>query len=450
LETLREEAKIVPVIHEADVCVLGGSCTGTFAAIRAARMGMRVALVERQNCLGGVATLSLVCAWHSLWDTAGQKQIIAGLTQEVMGRLDRCGALRLFERTNPSFGCTFNPEELKIELDEMVAEAGLKLYLHTAFAAPAVGKDGRIEAVFVENKSGRGAIRAKVFVDATGDGDLAARLGCETYFASHLQPATTCALISGWNTLELDESYTAVLRRLGPKHGLPEGFAWGCHVPGSDNYMLAGTRIYGTNPADADDLTKTEVEGRRQVRAILDILREASPNSRLSLAALPSRVGLRESRHIRCRYQLTGADVLSGRRFSDAVANGSYRVDIHHQDRSGITLRYLDGTEEYCRPGYPNERSRWRPETPEDPTFYQVPYRAMVPAGPYPNLLVAGRMIDADPVAHAAIRVMVNMNQTGEAAGVAATLAAQSGTPVGDLDPSAVRAALADGGSAVV
>ncbi len=147
--------------------------------------------------------------------------------------------------------------------------------------------------------------------------------------------------------------------------------------------------------------------------------------------------------------QLTGDDVLLGRRFDDAIANGSYRVDIHHQDKPGITFRYLDGREVYARPGYPDEVSRWRPKTDADPTFYQIPYRCLVP-GTYPNLLMAGRMIDADVQAHAAIRVMVNMNQTGEAAGVAAVLAMRAGQPVGELDPEAVRRELAAGGSVVI
>ena len=446
---LIEAAREIPVIDEADLCVVGGSCTGVFAAVRAARLGAKVVLVEKQNCFGGCATISLVCIWHSLWDTAGQKQIIGGLTEEVLDRLERRGALKRYGRDDPNRGATFNPEELKIELDELVTAEKIKIYLHTGFAAPHL-VDGNLEAVLVENKSGRGAIRARMFVDATGDGDLAARLGCPTYFASHLQPATTCALFSGWDTLQLGgKSVGEVLQERGEEFGLPDGFAWGCFVPGSSNYLLAGTRIYDTNPADADDLTATEIEGRRQVRVIMDILKGADPSNQIALAALPSRVGLRESRHVHCGHQLSGDDVLNGRRFDDAIANGSYRVDIHHQDKPGITLRYLDGREEYCRTGVPNQNGRWRPETAENPTFYQIPYRSMLP-GTHPNLLIAGRMVDADPMAHAAIRVMVNMNQTGEAAGVAACLALDSTGDVRTLDVGKLRRMLAQDGSVIL
>lgn len=447
---MHEPARDVPVIHEADVCVLGGSCTGVFAALRAARLGLKVVLVEKQNCFGGVATTSLVCVWHSLWDTAGKQQIIAGLTQEVTERLDRRGVLRRFEKTNKAYGFTFNPEELKIELDEMVLEAGIKPYLHTQFCAPLV-EDGVLRAVLVENKSGRGAIRAKIFIDATGDGDLAARLNLGTYFSSHAQPATTCALFSGWETLDTgEEHFSDIIAHHAPEFNLSVGFAWGCKVPGSENFMVAGTRIYGTNPADADDLTKTEIEGRRQVRAISDILKRACPESRLSLAALPSRVGLRESRHVHCRYQLKGDDVLHGKRFDDAIANGSYPVDVHHQEKPGITLRYLDGTKTYNCPGFPAEQGRWREETATNPTFYQVPFRALVPQGEYSNVIVAGRMLDADEMAHAAVRVMVNLNQTGEAAGVAAFCALDSGKTIAELDATEVRKVLSAGGAVVI
>jgi hypothetical protein len=451
MNTLHEPARDLPVIHEADVCVLGGSCTGLFAAIRAARLGARVVIVEKDNCFGGVATTAMVNVWHSLHDTEGKKQIIAGLTEETMNRLDRRGAVKRHELTNPSRGFTFNSEELKIELDELAREAGIKIYLHTQFAAPApIIEDNRLAAVFVENKSGRGAIRARMFIDATGDADLAARLGCETYFANHLQPATACARFSGWSTLgETAHRVGDLIRQHGPAHNLPPTFSWGNYVPNSDVYMLAATRIHGINPANADDLTHGEIEGRRQVRAIMDILRAHAPDSRLSLEALPSRLGLRESRHIRSPYQLTGDDVLSGRAFDDTIAQGSYRVDVHHQDKPGITLRYLDGREEYHRPGFPSESSRWRPVTATNPTYYQIPYRTLLPLAGPDNVIVAGRMLDVDPTAHAAVRVMVNMNQTGEAAGVAAVLALETNRALRDLDVSTLRAKLIAGGSAL-
>lgn len=440
---IHEPARDVPVIAECDICVLGGSCTGLFAAVRAARLGARVVIVEQGGAFGGNATRSLVNVWHSPLDTVYKKQIIGGLTIEVMERLKRRNAVT--ERENsPHWRWAFNPYELQIELDELCREAGVEAWLHTSFVAPHV-VDGRLEAVIVESKSGRGAIRAGMFVDATGDGDLCYRLGLPTYPANDAQPSTLCAVFDGWQTLE-GSDYRQLLRDHGAEFGLPQGFAWGAQVPGSNLFMLAGTRIYNSDCSDARQLTAAEMEGRRQVRAIIDILRRHVPQQRIALAAMASRIGIRQTRHVRCAYQLTEDDVLNGRRFEDAIANGSYRVDVHHHDKPGITLKYLDGTQEYCRPGYPNEVSRWREPREVDPTFYQVPYRCLVP-GHYDNLLLAGRMLDATPEAFAAVRVMVNCNQMGEAAGVACWLALQEGVSVSKLDTNKLRKTLAAGGS---
>ncbi len=458
MRTFLEPARATPIIHEADVCVLGGSCTGIFAAVRAARLGASVVLVEKQNCFGGVATLSMVNAWHSFMDAEFKEQIIGGLSDEIRHRLARRDAIVGIERSH-SFGFVFNSEELKIELDELAQEHRLKLYLHTMFVAPIV-EEGQLVGVAVENKTGRGVIRARMFIDATGDADLCARLpGVTCYYENHLQPATACARFEGWRALQRESIDTginhaakgfdvgALIREHGREFGIPEGFTWGCFVPGSDIYMLAGTRIYGKNPADADHLTDAEIEGRRQIRAIHDLLRKYRPDVKLTLQALPQRLGLRESRHVRCRHRLSGDEILHGRRFTDAIANGSYRVDIHHQDKSGITLRYLDGREEYAAPGQPRVSGRWREPSAENPSYYQIPLAAMLPDSPYGNLIAAGRMIDADPVAHGAIRVMVNMNQTGEAAGVACVLALRENRPLAALDPRRLRAALREGGS---
>ncbi|MBN2315079.1 MAG: FAD-dependent oxidoreductase [Sedimentisphaerales bacterium] len=443
-DAIREPSRILPVFAEADICILGGSCTGVFAAIRAARLGASVVLIEKQNSFGGTATNSMVNVWHSLMDTGFKKQIIAGLTLEVIERLKKRGVVE-FDQGSASVGCGFNSDEMKIELDEMIQEASVKPYLHTFFSMPYV-RNGQLEAVIVENKSGRGAIKAKMFVDATGDGDLCHRLGLETYTREHLQPPTTCARFSGWDSVH---HFSQLFREHGEEFNVPLGFVWGQDVPGSEVYMLAGTRVYGADCSNAEQLTQAEMEGRRQVRAFMDMVRKYQPKSHVVLQALPSQIGIRETRHVKCQYQLKGDDVLYGKRFEDAIANGSYRVDIHHQDKPGLTFKYLDGTQSYSRPGYPSVNGRWREKTVSNPTFYQIPFRSLVP-GKYDNLVVAGRMLDADLVAFSAVRVMVNMNQTGEAAGTAAYLALDSNTPIPALNATTIRKNLAEKGSIVI
>jgi hypothetical protein len=415
-----------------------------FAAVRAARLGARVVLVEKQNHFGGVAAAT--CTWHSLRDTAGQREIIAGLTLETIDRLQRRDAVRIIAG-NSSKGCEFRPGELKVVLDELVLEHAITPMLHTLFTEPVI-EDGALTGVVVENKSGRSVISAEVFIDATGDGDLCARLGLATYRYETLLPPTTCAFIDGWPA-SLGFDLGTELREHGAEYGLEPGFVWGALLPGTDVYMLAGTRVRGVDCSNADDLTHAEIEGRRQVRAIMDMLRDRHPELNVGLHDFPAHIGIRDTRHIRCQYQLQGSDVLEGRRFDDAIANGSYRVDTHHQDKPGITFMYLDGREVYVQPGKAPEESRWRAPAEINPTFYQVPLRSLVP-GRYGNLVLAGRMLDADKTAFSAVRVMVNTNQMGEAAGVAAYLALSSGQAMTDVDAGEVRRLLTEGGSVVI
>ena len=441
-----EPEKNVPVVRETDICVLGGSCTGVFAAVRAARLGARTVIVEKQNAFGGVAASGFVNIWHSLYDTSRTSQIIGGLTHEVLDRLDTRNSLILKHGYRSRI--LLNTEELKIELDELVSEAEAEPMLHCWYAAPFV-RDGNLEGVFVENKSGRGVIRAKVFIDATGDGDLCAHLGIACEGTHRTQPPGTGAKMTG--TAELGENeYSQLLAAHGEEFGLEKDWGWQSAIPGVPGVAFhSDTHVHGVNCADATDLTAAEIEGRRQVRAVMDLLRTYSPDTQAGLAGLGSYIGVRETRHIQCAYTLTEEDVLTGRRFDDAIANGTYPVDIHHDSKPGITIKQLNGTQHYLRYGHPDEVTRWRPEQDEDPPFYQIPFRCLLPEGEHHNLIAAGRMIGADRGAYGAVRVMVNMNQTGEAAGAAAFLSLEQNIPVSEIQSTDLRKTLKSGGSTV-
>jgi hypothetical protein len=446
--TVREPARDVPVADEVDVLVVGGSATGVFAAVAAARLGARAAVIERQGFFGGTATAGLVAIWHGLRDTAGERPIIGGLTREVIERLNVRDAV---EERSDSF--TLNTEELKIELDRLVVDAGVRPFLN-AWYAGAVADDGRPVAALIQDKSGRRAVRARCFIDASGDGDLIRDLGLPTEKWDDLQPPTTCARFCGLReaiTREPGLSIEHAVFSGATGDRLPLGFLWSAALPGlRDIEMVAGTRVRHADCSDADQLTQAEIEGRRQARVIHDILRERLPGGReIALDALPASIGVRETRHARCLHRIAEAELLGGARFRDAIANGTYRVDIHHSDKPGLTFRYLNGREVYLVPGRPAVEGRWRKPLDEDPTFYQVPYRCLVPQGAS-NVLVAGRLIDADRGAYAALRVMVNCNQFGEAAGTAAALALQAGTDVASVDTAKLRQTLADAGSIVI
>jgi len=428
MDAIREAPRETPVVADVDLCVVGGSCTGVFAAVAAARLGARVAIIEANGFFGGVATASLVSVWHSTRDIKGEQQVIGGLTTEAVERLAKRDAVTVQGTAAVYF--ILNTEELKIELDQLAAEAKVRPFLHALFVAPAV-QDGRLVAAIIEDKTGRRAIRAKQFIDATGDADLVARLGLPTYKRPDVQPPTMCAVLRGLGALARKHKgfnvHSAIFDPKFPQ-ALKRGFAWGAHVPcGNDEYMLAGTRVFGANCADADELTQAELEGRRQVRAICDILREGFMGGKGNpLLTLPAKIGIRETRHAACLHTLTQDELLSGKRFPNAIANGTYPVDIHSARGAGVTFRQL-----------------------EKAPFYQVPYASLVPKGAT-NLLIAGRSIDADEGAFGAVRVMVNCNQMGQAAGVAAWLALDSAKPVAEIGPTKLRETLKAQGAIVL
>ena len=448
---ISEPAKSVPVVQEVDIVVVGGSCTGVFAAIRAARLGAKVAIVERANAFGGGATTGMVCIWHSLQDTTFKKQIIAGLTQEIFellrlipNALDETFAAEGEPyRMKTIMDYRLNTEELKIELDRMINEAKITPYLHTFYTNPYVA-DGQLTAVILENKSGRFAIKAKYFIDATADGDLGMHMGMEVYRHEGFQPATTSARVYGWNKLtEPNRKLNKNRKRIGCDIG------WDTYIKGVDNVQYWAKSNVIMDTADGNGLTRAEMESRGQVREMMNVLREEDPEGKnLVLLALSSVIGIRETRQLRCSYQLLFDDIRYGKEFDDAIAYGAYPSDIHHHNKPGATYYYLDGVEEFVVVGGENIFSRWRNDTGPYPTSWQIPYRSMLPEK-IDNLLICGRAVDADKGAFGAIRVMVNLNQTGEAAGVAAYEALSSGKTVQDIDIKSMRRKMKQGGSIV-
>ena len=243
------------------------------------------------------------------------------MTDEAVKRLEGIGAVTSHGNGRSHF--TLNTEELKIELDRLVEENGIRPYLHTYYAAPQI-EGNRVTAVFVENKDGRQAIRAKVFVDATGDGDLAKDAGLSFEIRSGLQPPTACAKIS-----DLPDSIVELIEEHREEFGLARDHGWGSVIPGSQGVrMCAYTHVFNTDASDASQLTAAEIEGRRQIRAYMDIARKYGGSKNVPcLLDLPSSIGVRETRSFKANYKLTEEDVLSCKRFfgCDCKRNVSHR-----------------------------------------------------------------------------------------------------------------------------
>ena len=454
---ITESPKQVPVIHEADVCVVGGSATGVFAAVRAARLGAKVVIVECQNSFGGVAANGLVGLWHTFLSTDFKTQVISGLTEETLSRFDEVD--HTVYGADDAKSHVFNPVELKCVLDEMLQECGVKIYLHTYYAGIATDGDD-IKAIFVENKDGRGAIKAKFFIDATGDGDLCRDLGIKRFENESMQPPSYVFLHQGDDSEIVrrckiigSDAVTHLLNEHVDEFGIDRDWGWAVKIPGHKNIkMRANTHVFNVNCAVADDLTRAEIEGRKKMRVVNKLLRKyGDPNETYSIVGDCSYIGVRDTYHYDTIHQANSFDLLMGKGYDDCILRGTYNVDAHH-DKEGIKFLRLDGTYS-VEDSYGNIRNgNWRAEQglPTDgpmPTFYQLPFKTLVQEK-YHNIIAAGRMINADASSFGALRVMVNLNQIGEAAGVAAYLAIQQNKSVQELDGVEVARTMSKGGSA--
>ena len=358
-----------------DVVVVGGGCAGVFAAVRAARKGLKVAIVEKSNCFGGVATNGLVNVWHSLFDIYQKEQIIGGLTHEVVQTLLKTGYGTL-SRSEARF-ITFDPNALKLVLDNLVTESKIKIFFHT-FYSSLVTEGSRIDRIIVANKDGIGSISGKFYIDATGDGDLCRDARLESYADTTIQPPSPCCFLNQKIETQLGE----LIALHGKEFGLDDDWGWGGPIPGLDNITFrADFHIFDKMCNVADDLTEAELEGRRKMYALCQLLKKYS-NPNHAIVALSSQIGIRETVHYKTIFKANEQDLLLGKAYEDTVMCGTYRVDIHHHNDNGITFKYLDGRKIalYGK----SERTvtgNWMEEmgiTQAPAPYYQVPFRILV------------------------------------------------------------------------
>ena len=433
METIRIE-KNIPVVGRYDVVVCGGGPAGFIAAIAAARKGANVALVEQYGFLGGMATTSYV-APLSVFTYKGRK-VIGGIPWEFIERLEELGG-GLIEK--PLGNVAFDPELYKLLCQRMVLEAGVKLYLHSYLSGCVCG-DGRISQVIIENKSGSQALEADVFIDCTGDADLAYMAGVPMQDKSGrpLQPMSSYFILNGVDTdspmvreamhhnKQGENCYCLPMRKkmleLQEELDIPDfGGPWYCTTLHDGCVAVNVTRV-SADACDAEQLSAAECSLREDCFRMAGIFRKLFPEFRnCYVASVAVNGGVRETRNIKGMHVISAQEYLNAFHYEDSISRGAHPIDIHASKGASQSVTFL-----------------------EEPAY--VPYRALIAEG-FPNLLVAGRCLSADRVAFASLRVQASCMGSGQAAGVAAALASASGVAVQDVDVPSLVAELKNMGA---
>jgi len=445
-------------MSEFDVMVVGGGNAGCAAAIAAARHGAQTLLVERYGFLGGTATASMVGPWMTFH--SGSKQIVGGIAQEIVERLQLLGASPGHLHDSSDYVPTitpFDPEIHKALLFEMMEEARVKLLLHAYFLCATRDERGVAGATFA-TVGGQRSYRAQVTIDATADAYVAASAGVATqqgdtrgrvqpatlmFRLSHVDLAKTASYLRAHpdqmrSSLKTHERKAQALTAVAGLYALwneaqtdnlvdvPRELVSFFASPYPDEVTVNMTRVTNVDPLDPDDLTRAEVEARRQAMQLLRFFRTRVPGfEQARLAATGTQIGIRESRRIVGAYTLTKDDVLSGRSFYDGVARSAYPIDIHNPAGSGTDTQRLPAGESY-----------------------EIPYRCLVPAT-IERLLVAGRCISTTHEALASTRLTPTVMTLGQAAGTAAALAVRSRARLRDVDAALLRETLSQDGVVV-
>jgi len=433
---VREAFRTTPVIAEAEVVVLGGGPAGIAAAWAAARQGRSTLLVERYGFLGGMGTAAGVtnfCGLHA--NVHGEiRRVVRGVADELLERIDRLGGLNV---PHAIFGKTraqaYDMSAYKCAADDLVLGAGARLLFHALAAGAAMRDEHTIDALLVETKSGRRAVRGSVFIDASGDGDLACWAGAPwekgdaagallyptlMFRVNNVDAARAAAALPEIPRLMQEAQARGEYRF--PRRGVilrPQKHPgeWRANVTQIRN--ADGSAVDGT---DALQLSAGEIEGRRQIGDYMRFLRErvAGFESSYVLDIAPQ-LGIRETRRVIGRAMLTAEDVLQCRSFDDTVGVNAWPLE-----------RHVAGDVEWTWPPIPESRG-----------FNHLPYRMLVPHR-VRNLLVAGRCASMTSEAQSAARVSGGCFAMGQAAGTAAHLALHEGVEPSGVAIDALQAQL--------
>ena len=418
-----EAERSIPVAGKSDVLVCGGGPAGIGAALAAARAGASVQLIEVAGCLGGVWTVGLLT---KILDTENK----SGIMQEMLGEF----AARGSAIARKWKGTVYDPEIAKLVLEEMCVAAKVRIQLHTRLVGAVTNSGKRIVAIITESKSGRQAWLADRFIDCSGDGDLAAHAGCQFDVGigedCTCQPMSMLALLTGVDPDAIRpfirESGSAAKRRLlklmedngvNPSYRAPT-----LRHLHSGIYSIMTNHEYGVSAFDAGAITEATLRARKEIHEIVEGMRKlGGPWKELSVVATAEQIGVREGRRIRGRYEVTAADVAKGLRHEQAVCRTKFPIDVHALNSAGNKEISRDFKQGGMKP-------------------YDIPYPSLV-AADVEGLLMAGRCISGDFIAHSSYRVTGNSVPMGEAAGLAAAVSLKKKVMPHELDWREIKSA---------
>ena len=441
-----EPARTVPLFGSFDVVVLGGGPAGIAAATAAARHGARVLLVERYGFLGGMGTAAGVtnfCGLHA--NVHGTiRQVVHGIADDLLARMRALDGLNephlIFGKIHAQ---AYDMSAFKCAADALVVDSGAALLFHALAAGVARADDGRIETLFVETTSGRLAVRAAIFIDCSGDGEIAHRAGVPMEKGDadgHLLYPTLMFRVGNVDAARAADAWRTIPQRMDaaeaagdfrfPRRGAivrpqKHPYEWRVNVT-----QLRNADGSATDGTDAASLSAGELEGRRQIVDYLRFLRAKVPGFEAAYALdIAPQLGIRETRRLVGEYALSGADVLGCASFDDAIGVNGWPLEKH-----------VAGDVEWGWPPIPGSRG-----------YNQLPYRMLLPrrasAQGADNLLVAGRCASMTHDGHSAARVSGACFVMGQAAGTAAALCLQLGCAPHDLPVDRLQRALVEQGA---
>jgi len=433
MSVVHEPARSTPVLDDVDLVVLGGGPAGVSAAVSAGRSGLRVALVERYGFCGGMGTAAGVTNFCGLYASVhgSMQRVVRGIADPILARLAELEGLR---ETHSVFGKTlaqaYDSAAYKLVLDELLASAGVAVHLH-AFAVGAQVAEGRVRALLVETKSGRFALTGRMFLDASGDGDLAVWSGAAFELGDPLAYPTTMFRVGGVDTPRALAEGKPRLRELlasGATGGyvFPRKAVYLNPQPHDGEWRVNATQLVRDgrvlDGSRHDDLSYGEPFGRKQAWEFYEWLKGAIPGfEHAYMLDFPPQFGIRETRRIVGEYVLTADDILGARSFDDGIGVNGWPIERHID--GDVAWRWIEGR------GY-----------------YEVPFRCALVKG-LANLMVAGRCASFTADAQGSMRVSGPCFVMGQACGHAAALARADGTDdVRRVDVTRLRERLREDG----